>query len=89
MFEKRVIFTLFLLIAVSHILQVNAQTTVPSENEDACAQPRIVGPCRALIRRYFYHADSNTCRPFNYGGCSGNANNFVRVRDCRAACVTK
>ncbi|XP_015686853.1 kunitz-type serine protease inhibitor bitisilin-2-like, partial [Protobothrops mucrosquamatus] len=52
-----------------------------------CYLPADPGPCRANIRRFYYHSASNTCRPFTYGGCKGNANNF-RTRDkCCKACI--
>ncbi|MEO1447955.1 MAG: BPTI/Kunitz domain-containing protein [Bacteroidota bacterium] len=29
------------------------------------------GPCRAAIPRFYYDAESGTCKEFTYGGCQG------------------
>lgn len=51
-----------------------------------CLLPRVVGPCRAAFRRYFYNSDTKSCEPFIYGGCAGNANNFISFVDCQREC---
>ena len=44
------------------------------------------GSCRVMISRFYYEPKSDSCQPFLYGGCDGNANNFVRELDCLARC---
>jgi hypothetical protein len=54
--------------------------------DDICSLPLAVGPCKALIPRFFFNADTGDCEPFNYGGCQGNANNFETAEQCEQAC---
>ena len=51
-----------------------------------CRLPRVTGPCRAAIKRYYYNFGAKRCQTFTYGGCGGNANNFRTLRDCEAKC---
>jgi hypothetical protein len=53
---------------------------------DICNLPMVVGPCDALMPRYFFNPDTGQCEPFNYGGCGGNANNFETVEQCEQTC---
>ena len=64
--------------------------------EDICGQERkrkactlpgpIVGPCEALIERWYYDKASNSCQAFTYGGCDGNENNFETLEECESLC---
>ncbi|XP_062587847.1 BPTI/Kunitz domain-containing protein-like, partial [Saccostrea cucullata] len=54
---------------------------------DVCSQPKVVGPCKALIRRWWYNKrTANRCERFNYGGCQGNQNNFESKKGCENRC---
>ncbi|XP_077995776.1 papilin-like isoform X2 [Glandiceps talaboti] len=53
---------------------------------DICTQPKVVGPCRAQIPKYFYNSVSKQCEQFAYGGCNGNGNRFDKLEDCENAC---
>ncbi len=53
---------------------------------DVCGLPMDPGPCRAVIPRYAYNANTGRCELFIYGGCLGNANNFETLEQCDAAC---
>ena len=54
--------------------------------EDPCLLPKVVGTCRASIRRYFFDKDTGNCQGFFYGGCNGNENNFMSKEDCQTSC---
>lgn len=45
------------------------------------------GPCEAMFRRFHFDPQSGGCRPFVYGGCDGNANNFSTASACLFACA--
>ncbi|XP_040208265.1 papilin-like isoform X1 [Rana temporaria] len=51
-----------------------------------CNSPPEKGPCKAGIKRYYYDKETHTCQSFSYGGCRGNANNFLTKKDCENAC---
>ncbi|UYV74460.1 hypothetical protein LAZ67_11003605 [Cordylochernes scorpioides] len=53
---------------------------------DPCCLPPDSGPCDAIFKRWFHDCETGTCRNFTYGGCGGNANNFVTEGECRAQC---
>ena len=54
------------------------------ECPDICELPRDIGPCRALIPRFYF--DGESCVSFNYGGCFGNSNNFKTLQECESRC---
>ncbi|CAG0879423.1 unnamed protein product [Cyprideis torosa] len=54
--------------------------------EKICRQPRVVGPCRGSERRWYYDHVTGQCMEMNYGGCRGNANNFLSYQDCMKSC---
>ncbi|TMS37456.1 hypothetical protein L596_004385 [Steinernema carpocapsae] len=45
-----------------------------------------VGPCSASVPRFYYNSEKQTCQSFNYGGCSGNLNNFGTEFECEHFC---
>ncbi|XP_054082505.1 actinia tenebrosa protease inhibitors [Zeugodacus cucurbitae] len=69
----------------------DATTTVAAEVANdfysECYQPREVGRCFGLFRRYAYNADSRRCEEFVYGGCGGNRNNFESKEACESTCL--
>ncbi|XP_041374408.1 uncharacterized protein LOC121387375 [Gigantopelta aegis] len=50
-----------------------------------CSLPPDRGPCTGKYLRYYFQPGVG-CRPFSYGGCQGNANNFLSGRDCVRHC---
>lgn len=53
----------------------------------SCLLPPSPGPCTtSSLQRWHYHAPSQRCRQFTYGGCHGNNNNFVTARQCEEMC---
>ncbi|CAL8363228.1 unnamed protein product [Merluccius merluccius] len=55
-------------------------------NTEYCRRPMAVGPCRAAFRRFYYDSSTQTCKPFVYGGCLSNRNNFHSQEECAEAC---
>ncbi|XP_046375933.1 BPTI/Kunitz domain-containing protein-like [Haliotis rufescens] len=53
---------------------------------DLCRQLPDSGHCYANFPRWFYDQFSGTCRPFTYGGCGGNCNNFLTRHECQFQC---
>lgn len=53
---------------------------------DHCRLPRVVGNCRAAFPRFYYDVTNQTCKPFIYGGCGANDNNFNTTEECEASC---
>ena len=51
-----------------------------------CASPPDAGPCRAAFSRHYYNSTAGSCAEFVWGGCGGNANNYVSRSACEAAC---
>lgn len=52
----------------------------------ACTAPAATGECEAAMPRWFHDATTGVCRPFTYGGCGGNTNNYKSLAECQAAC---
>uniref|UniRef100_A0A8C9FY50 Tissue factor pathway inhibitor n=1 Tax=Pavo cristatus TaxID=9049 RepID=A0A8C9FY50_PAVCR len=58
------------------------------QKQRACLLPPDDGPCRALVPRWYYDRYTQSCQEFTYGGCHGNANNFLSHDDCEKSCWT-
>uniref|UniRef100_A0A8C7XD13 Tissue factor pathway inhibitor n=1 Tax=Oryzias sinensis TaxID=183150 RepID=A0A8C7XD13_9TELE len=54
---------------------------------ELCAMKADPGPCKAIKDRYFFNVSTARCEEFEYGGCSGNSNNFVTLQECEETCV--
>lgn len=52
-----------------------------------CKLPADVGMCRGFAQKFFYDSADKECKPFTFGGCLGNANNFDSQQECLAACA--
>jgi len=57
-----------------------------SEQVDPCMEEKAVGRCKASFPRYYFDKDTKSCKPFNYGGCMGNGNNFADQSSCEEVC---
>lgn len=51
-----------------------------------CEQPEDSGPCNGNYERWHYDNETDTCRPFRYGGCKGNKNNYPTEHACNYNC---
>ncbi|XP_063436800.1 eppin-like [Mytilus trossulus] len=62
----------------------------PGENiylpTDICSLPKVTGPCKAYMPRYYYSKKVKKCLRFIYGGCEGNKNNFETLEQCKQRC---
>nr|XP_054928095.1 kunitz-type serine protease inhibitor 6-like [Dermacentor andersoni] len=54
-----------------------------------CRKPPHPGPCLGSFHRFYYDQETNSCRPFIYGGCNSNGNNFESPVDCMQFCGYK
>ncbi|XP_051882268.1 kunitz-type protease inhibitor 1-like [Pristis pectinata] len=68
--------------------QDNVTITVlsPEQSEAYCNVDYKVGPCRGAFPRWYYDANTKSCKDFTYGGCKANKNNFVDQKECEQAC---
>lgn len=57
--------------------------------DPVCYLPKEVGPCRGRYPRYFYNKCTKQCEFFYYGGCYGNENNFMSLKECNSKCYCK
>ncbi|XP_036900658.1 WAP four-disulfide core domain protein 8 [Sturnira hondurensis] len=44
------------------------------------------GQCSSVTERWYFDLNHKVCKRFNYGGCNGNANNFLSQKHCMTAC---
>ncbi|KAM3830460.1 carboxypeptidase inhibitor SmCI-like [Vipera latastei] len=58
----------------------------PESMLQMCDQPLDVGPCNENFPRFYYNRTTKTCKPFKFGGCNGNRNNFLSHEDCVHEC---
>jgi len=52
---------------------------------DVCSLPKVEGRCWAIFHRYYFDKNTRSCQKFIYGGCEGNANNFMTEEECSKA----
>ncbi|XP_077524117.1 serum basic protease inhibitor-like [Amblyomma americanum] len=51
-----------------------------------CSLPKVVGPCKASMPKWWYNIKTGSCVFFIYGGCQGNDNSFDHCEDCMTKC---
>ncbi|XP_042318258.1 whey acidic protein-like [Sceloporus undulatus] len=56
-------------------------------NQGVCMLPPDPGLCFVLEERWYFDYHLQKCRPFTWGGCKANENNFKDRRECEAACM--
>ncbi|KAM4836238.1 tissue factor pathway inhibitor isoform 2-T2 [Thomomys bottae] len=52
-----------------------------------CALKVDDGPCKALMRKFFFNIFTQQCEEFIYGGCEGNQNRFDSLEECKENCI--
>nr|XP_037275735.1 BPTI/Kunitz domain-containing protein-like [Rhipicephalus microplus] len=59
----------------------------PFAPPEVCTYPADSGHCKAYMPRFFYNTETKKCEQFIYGGCGGNANNFLTFDACEKKCL--
>uniref|UniRef100_A0A8C7B5S3 WAP four-disulfide core domain 8 n=2 Tax=Neovison vison TaxID=452646 RepID=A0A8C7B5S3_NEOVI len=54
--------------------------------QEPCMLPPEEGECDISVFRWYFDFNLQSCEPFIYGGCFGNANNFLSITACKMAC---
>lgn len=52
-----------------------------------CAFKADDGPCKAMLKRFFFNVHTQQCEEFIYGGCEGNQNRFESLEECKEKCI--
>lgn len=78
--------SVFLLFAVGCVLGTYGKE---AWRPPGCSLPAETGPCKASIKAWYYDSQKKTCKPFVYGGCGGNGNNFESRGKCDSRCGRK
>ncbi|XP_075721692.1 BPTI/Kunitz domain-containing protein-like [Rhipicephalus microplus] len=74
---------LFILTCVFHTHETKARKPA------GCKLPAETGPCKASFKAWHYDSKERKCKPFIYGGCGGNGNNFETKGKCESRCGWK
>lgn len=53
-----------------------------------CAFKADDGPCKAMLKRFFFNVHTQHCEEFVYGGCEGNQNRFESLEECQEKCAS-
>ncbi|KAL2081418.1 hypothetical protein ACEWY4_023271 [Coilia grayii] len=75
----------------SNVAMTTTTTTTTTESveevvREVCWAPAKTGPCRAMLQRWYFKAETGRCAQFIFGGCGGNRNNFDSEEYCMAVC---
>ncbi|XP_008571211.1 PREDICTED: tissue factor pathway inhibitor [Galeopterus variegatus] len=53
-----------------------------------CALKADDGPCKAMMKRFYFNIFTQQCEEFVYGGCEGNQNRFLSLEECKEKCTS-
>ncbi|XGW03814.1 hypothetical protein V3C99_015174 [Haemonchus contortus] len=68
------------------ICHKEATPVVVHDFSNVCKHDVDAGECNGVFQRFAFDTESGECRPFTYGGCGGNGNNFATLAECRIKC---
>ncbi len=54
-------------------------------NSETCLKKPDRGPCRAMMKGYYFDQSERKCKEFVYGGCQGSLP-FTSKEDCERLC---
>jgi hypothetical protein len=78
----------FLFVATTAALTTEESTSqAPGTPNLICSEPKLSGPCRAAIPRFYFDTESGKCDKFSWGGCKPNSNNFKTLEECSNKCL--
>ncbi|KRY57082.1 Papilin, partial [Trichinella britovi] len=66
---------------------IGCQETCTELDADVCKHPADKGSCMGNFQRWHFDYKEKQCKPFLYGGCLGNGNNFQSRNVCEAKCM--
>ena len=66
--------------------KLNIATFFRCKTTEICKLKSDVGPCRAIIPKWYFDYSTSQCIQFNFGGCQGNGNNFFTKEECNDFC---
>ncbi|XP_003379276.1 putative kunitz/Bovine pancreatic trypsin inhibitor domain protein [Trichinella spiralis] len=66
---------------------IGCQETCTELDADVCKHPADKGSCMGNFQRWHFDYKEKQCKPFLYGGCLGNGNNFQSRNACEAKCM--
>ena len=76
---KSVLLSAFLLVV---LVACSDRDETPDTIPDQCQLVPDPGPCKAMIKKYYYDKTENRCKEFTWGGCDGVVP-FDTLEDCK------
>lgn len=70
------------------VLMACGDKEIPNTLPEQCQLEPDPGPCKALIKRYYYDKTEKRCKEFNWGGCDGVVP-FETLEECHECERTK
>jgi len=70
------------------LLMAFVQCKKECTSSDRCNLVPEVGPCKAIIPRFFYDQSDKKCKKFDWGGCAGVVP-FETLEECEKQCHCK
>lgn len=76
----------FMICSVRKLLFLAKDSVEILDSSNVCDHKVDPGTCNGDFKRYAFDSVSGECKPFRYGGCGGNGNNFATESDCKKRC---